>query len=255
MQPEVSLDKTYLLKHIKNITLIKLPILSAFLLVQTFCFAQRTEYGLGIGGVSYAGDLYRGYDISNQSLGIQGLYRINFEKDVSFKVALLYGKVSGDDDRPFDALGEVRNASFSRSFIEATTTFEYHFLDYKNKNSTIKWSPYFFAGFGLTKFLNLDEQDNFSTLQPVLPFGGGIKHLIGKQFSMAFEFGARKTFFDELDGISDGDVYTKNPSDPSTMQFGNPNDKDWYHYFNISISYLIYKIPCTYRYVPNKSMY
>lgn len=240
----------------ENINLLKkLPILSAFLLLQTFCFAQRTEYGIALGGVSYAGDLYRGYDITNQSIGVQGLYRINFEKDVSFKVALLYGQVSGDDGKPYDSFGAVRGASFSRSFLEATTTFEYHFLDYKNKNSTIRWTPYFFAGFGLTKFLGLAPEDNFSSIQPILPFGGGIKHLIGKQFSLAVEFGARKTFFDELDGISDGDVYIKDINDPSTLQYGNPNDKDWYHYFSISISYLIFKIPCTYKYIPNKSMY
>ncbi|MEO9966107.1 MAG: DUF6089 family protein [Reichenbachiella sp.] len=229
----------------------KLPILSAFLLIHMISLGQKTEFGLGIGGVSYAGDLYRGYEFLNQSPGIQGIYRINIEKDVSFKIALLYGKVSGDDDNPFDALGEIRNASFSRTFLEASASFEYHFLDYKNKNSTIKWSPYFFAGFGLTKFLNLDAQnDSFSSLQPVLPFGGGIKHLIGKQFSMAVEFGARKTFFDQLDGISDGDVFDK-----TNTQFGNPNDKDWYHFFGISISYLIYKIPCQYKYVPNNSLY
>lgn len=227
-----------------------MPILSAFLLLQTFCLAQRTEFGIGIGGVSYAGDLYRGYNITNQSIGIQGLYRINFEKDVSFKAALLYGQVSDDDSKPYDALGEIRNASFDRSFFEASATLEYHFLDYKDKNSTIKWTPYFFAGFGLTKFLNLDGQtDNFSSLQPVLPFGGGVKYLIGKQFSAAIEFGARKTFFDELDGISDGDVYNK-----TNTQFGNPNDKDWYHFFNVSFSYLIFKIPCTYKYQPNRSM-
>lgn len=238
-------------KKLSNSLIKKLPILSAFLLVQTLCYAQRTEFGIALGGVSYAGDLYRGYDLFNQNIGLQGLYRINFEKDVSFKIALLYGKVSGDDSKPFDALGEIRNASFSRSFLEASTTFEYHFLDYKNQNSTIKWTPYFFAGFGLTKFLNLDEQnDNFSSIQPVLPFGGGIKHLVGKQFSLAVEFGARKTFFDQLDGISDGDVFDK-----TNTQFGNPNDKDWYHFFSLSISYLIYKIPCQYKYVPNNSLY
>lgn len=228
-----------------------MPILSAFLFIPFFGKAQKTEFGLALGGVSYAGDLYRGYEPLNQSIGIQGLYRINIEKDISFKMALLYGKVSGDDSHPFDSWGEVRDASFSRTFAEATATFEYHFLDYKNDNSTIKWSPYFFAGFGLTKFLNLDEQtDNFSSIQPVLPFGGGIKHLVGKQFSAAIEFGARKTFFDQLDGISDGDVFDK-----TNTQFGNPNDKDWYHFFSISISYLIYKIPCQYKYVPNNSLY
>ena len=227
-----------------------LPILSAFLLFGATSFAQKTEFGFGLGGISYAGDLYRGYDILNQNLGIRGVYRINFEKDISFRIAMLYGTVSGSDTRPFDALGEIRNASFSRKFIEATSTFEYHFLDYKDKNSTIKWTPYFFAGFGLAKFLNLNEGDNFSAIQPVLPFGIGFKHLIGKQFSSSIEFGARKTFFDQLDGISDGDVFDK-----TNTQFGNPNDKDWYHFFGITISYLIYKIPCTYKYIPNKSMY
>jgi len=144
----------------------------------------------------------------------------------------------------------VRNASFSRSLVEASATFEYHFLDYKDKNSNIKWSPYFFAGFGITKVLNLDEEDNFSSIQPVLPFGVGFKHLVGKQFSIAMEYGARKTFFDGLDGISDGDVFDK-----SNTQYGNPNDKDWYHFLNISFSYLLYKIPCTYKYVPNKTLY
>ncbi|WP_420580042.1 DUF6089 family protein [Reichenbachiella sp.] len=226
------------------------PILSAFLLLHICGFSQKTEFGLALGGVSYAGDLYRGYDITNQSFGIQGIYRINFERDVSFKAGLFYGKVSGDDSKPYDALGRIRNASFNRSFVEASANFEYHFLDYKNKNSTIKWTPYFFAGFGLTKFLNLEEKDTFGSIQPVLPFGGGIKYLVGKQFSLALEFGARKTFFDQLDGISDGDVFDK-----TNTQFGNPNDKDWYHFFNISFSYLIYKIPCVYKDVPNKSMY
>lgn len=239
-----------MIKKTLHITLKALPILSAFLLAQTLCLAQKTEIGVALGGVSYAGDLYRGYEIANQNIGIQGIYRINFEKDVTFKAGLLYGKVSGDDSHPFDALGQIRNASFNRSFIEASANFEFHFLDYKNKNSTIKWTPYFFAGFGLTKFLNLEEQDDFSNIQPVLPFGLGVKHLVGKQFSLALEFGARKTFFDQLDGISDGDVYDK-----TNTQFGNPNDKDWYHYLNISFSYLIFKIPCLYKDVPNKSLY
>ena len=207
---------------------------------------------MAIGGMTYAGDLSRGFHFLDQKLGVQGFYRINFDKDVSFKASLLYGKFSGSDsDHPIDAFAQIRNASFERSILEASATLEYHFLDYKDKHSTIKWSPYFFAGFGITKILNMDEDlDNFSSIQPVLPFGLGVKHLIGKQFSVSAEFGARKMFFDELDRISEGDVYDK-----SNTQFGNPNDKDWYHFLGISFSYIIYKIPCKYRYVPNKTLY
>jgi len=223
-------------------------ILSAFIFTANFIQAQIHEYGLGIGLITYAGDLSQS-TFSNPNLGIQGIYRINFDKDIAFRLSLLYGKVEGSDDGgdPFSAL---RMASFQRTILEGSAAFEYHFLDYKNEKSTIRWSPYLFAGLGFTKIFNLDrDTDKFSAIQTVLPFGIGIKQLIGKQFSAGLEFGARKTFFDELDGISDGDLIDKN------FQYGNPNDKDWYHFFGISFSYILYKIPCTYRYVPNKTLY
>ena len=228
-----------------------LPILSAFIFSTILCSAQKTEYGLAIGGLSYSGDLQRGYNIANQQFGVQGIYRINYDEDVSFKFGLLYGGIKGDDSNPVDALAQMRNASFSRKFIELSAVFEFHFVDYKHQNSSIRFSPYLFAGVGFTKFFNLDrDEDDFSSIQPAIPFGLGIKHLVGKQFSIALEYGARKTFFDDLDHISGGDVFNK-----SDFQFGNPANNDWYHFLNVSFSYILYKIPCTYRYVPNKSLY
>jgi len=225
------------------------PIVSAFIFLAHSMQAQVHEYGLGVGVITYGGDLSQNI-LSNPNLGIQGIYRINVDEDVAFKFSILYGKVAGSDDTSKDSFSQLRNASFERTFMEGSVAFEYHFLDYKNDKSTIKWSPYLFAGLGFTKFFNLDQEtDNFSSLQTVLPFGIGFKHLMGKQFTAALEFGARKTFFDELDGISDGDLIDKN------LQYGNPNDKDWYHFFGVSFSYILYKTPCTYRYIPNRSLY
>ena len=168
---------------------------------------------------------------------------------MAFKFSALYGKIEGKDSGN-DPFSNLRNASFERTIAEGTVSFEYHFLDYKNDKSTIKWSPYFFAGLGFMKIFNLDEEtDNFSSLQTILPVGIGFKHLIGKQFSAGIEIGARKTFFDELDGISDGDLFNKN------YQYGNPNDKDWYHFVGFTFSYILYKIPCNYRYIPNRTLY
>ncbi|WP_109832963.1 type IX secretion system protein PorG [Reichenbachiella versicolor] len=226
-----------------------LPIfISAFILYGHLCSAQKYEFGLGLGAVSYSGDLYRGYNIIDQSFGIQGIARVNTSQDVAWKVGFLYGGIKGDDNNPIDILGEQRQASFERKFLEVSTVFEYHFIDYKNDRSLIRWSPYLFAGAGVAKFFNTSNSD-YNSIQPILPFGLGFKHLIGKQFTASIEFGARKTFFDELDEVSDGDVTNKN------YQFGNPADDDWYYHFGISISWILYKIPCTYQYVPNKSMY
>lgn len=227
------------------------PIVSALIFYNFSSLAQKYEFGLGIGGVSYTGDLQRGYRLTKQSPGIQGIYRINAAQDVSFKFALLFGQVKGSDSSPYyDALSQVREASFSRLFLEGSAVFEYHFIDYLHKNSTFRWSPYLFAGVGAINIYGTDdEQDNFSKIQPVIPFGLGVKHLVGKQFSAAIEFGARKTFFDHLDRVSGGDVFDK-----SGFQFGNPGDKDWYYFLGVSFSYVLYNIPCVYRYVPNKTL-
>ncbi|PIB37249.1 hypothetical protein BFP72_18460 [Reichenbachiella sp. 5M10] len=211
--------------------------------------AQRSEIGLGVGAMSYAGDLYRGYNILQQNAGVEAHYRINYDKDVSFRFSLLYGQISGNDDRPFDALGEARQASFSRQILEGSAVMEFHFLDYKNPKSMIKWSPYLFGGVGVIKLFNINGED-ISGIQPVIPFGAGVKHLLGRKFSIGLEFGARKTFTDLLDGISDNEPYEK-----LTFQFGNPEDKDWYYFVGLSFSYVIFKTQCTYKYTPNKTLY
>lgn len=226
------------------------PIFSAFLLFAHVGEAQFIEYGGGIGGMNYAGDLSHGYKIAKQSPAIHGLYRLNLSEILSIKFGLAYGKITGDDTDPIDPFAANRDASFSRTLIEGSVSFEYHFLDYKSKKSLVKWSPYFFAGMGFFKVFNLDSDlDDFASIQPVMPFGIGFKHLIGKQFSVGIEIGARKTFFDKLDRVSEGDLFIKD------YQYGNPNDNDWYHFTAISLTYILYKIPCPFRYVPNKSIY
>ena len=230
---------------------IKWPIISVFLLfIASEGKSQFIEYGGGLGAMNYAGDLARGYQFTKQSPAIQGIYRLNFSEIVSLKFGLLYGKVTGDDNDPIDAFAATRDASFSRKILEGSVTIEYHFLDYKNKKSQIKWSPYFFGGIGFAKLLGIDNTiEDISNFQPVMPFGFGIKHLIGKQFSVSFEVGARKMFTDKFDGVSEGELFNKN------FQYGNPNDNDWYHFTGFSFTYILYKIPCPFRYIPNKSLY
>ena len=231
--------------------IIKWPILSVILFITAFeSNAQFLEYGGGIGMMNYAGDLSRGYNFTKQSPAIHGVYRFNLSKIVSLKVGLLYGKVSGDDESPIDAFAATRKATFTRTIIEGSLVFEYHFLDYKDDKSLIKWSPYFFGGVGFTKLLNIDNtKEDIAKFQPVIPFGLGVKHLIGKQFSVSFEVGARKMYTDKFDAISDGDLFDKN------FQYGNPNDNDWYHFTGLTFTYILYKIPCPFRYIPNKSIY
>jgi hypothetical protein len=92
-----------------------------------------------------------------------------------------------------------------------------------------------------------------------IPFGIGFKLKITENFDIGAETGFRKTFTDYLDDVStnypdkalllaqegpdavylsDSSIDPSNPTGkPSFSQRGNPNNKDWYVYTNINITY------------------
>ena len=196
----------------------------------------------------YSGDLVSGYKLATAKPAGSAHLRLNFSEIVSNRFTLLVGGVRGDDSQPVDVLGENRNHSFNTNLVEISSVFEYNFLDFQNPENPQRWSPYVFAGVGIFRVDNESASEDFSRNQLAIPMGVGFKYRVGKQFMLEFETGGRKTFFDELDGISDGDTTLKD------YQFGNPNDDDWYIYTGIRISYVLYKIPCPFPYIPNRSM-
>lgn len=227
----------------------KLLLLCAFTILSFTSSAQFIEFGGGIGASHYTGDLNSYPRIGHSHFSGTGIYRMNFSKIVSVKFALTAGRLSGDDKNPVDVLGEERQYSFSHSFVELSSVFEYHFLDHRSDNLRLKWSPYAFLGLGILRLGDTEPAfEDYSQFQFVIPMGGGVKYLLGKRFTIGLEAGARKTFFDYLDGLSDGDQTIKN------FQYGNPLDKDWYFYTGISLTYVLYEIPCPFPYVPNKSI-
>lgn len=209
---------------------------------------QFLEFGGGIGVTNYSGDINPGYHTDDVHLAYTFFHRMNFSEIVSVKYAITFGKISSSDELPFDALAANRDASFSRPLVEGSLVFEYNFLDFKHEHSPIRWSPYVFGGVGFTRMFG-ERTGDYSMMQPVIPFGLGFKQLVGKKFALGLEVGLRRTFFDEWDNVSDGNVEFKD------YQYGNPNTNDWYTFAGLSVSYIIYKIPCPFRYVPNQSIY
>ena len=205
------------------------------------------EFGGGPGVMNYAGDLVRGYDLGTTTLAGSVFYRMNFSEIVSLRLAATIGKAKGAET-PIDAFAIQRGHSFSNSILEFSSVFEYHFFDFKSQKSKKNWSPYIFGGFGVMSVGDIPANSNVGKIQPVLPVGFGAKYLIAKKYSIGFEAGARKTFYDYLDGISDGDQTIKD------YQYGNPKDDDWYFYTGISFSVILFNIPCPFPYLPNNSL-
>ncbi len=217
------------------------PTIILFIILSNPLFAQFSEFGIGVGGFNYAGDLMRGYPITNVKPGILGYYKMNLDNIFSVRVSLAGGLISGSDKNPIDPFAAIRQGSFQSTIIEAAGLLEYNFLDYKGKKGGVRWSPYMFVGLsGFTLFGGDQDLSNSSIVQLALPFGGGFKYVVSKNITLGLEIGIRKLFFDQLDGFSDGDITNKN------YQYGNKYDKDWFNFVGFSVSYTIWDIPCPY---------
>jgi len=200
---------------------------------------QLSEVGGGIGALSYSGDLQSGYRfLTNRPAGTLHL-RSNIKKHLSFKFGLTFGNVIGKDDPPEDAFAAQRNASFSIFLVEAAAMLEYNFLDFVGYGAPFRWSPYFYAGAGLFTFFGENERNgSYSNVQPVIPIGFGVKYLYNPRWIIGIKFGARATFFDYLDNISDSNRTQK------TYQNGNAFDNDKFYFIGFTVDYSLFSIPC-----------
>ena len=195
--------------------------------------------------MNYSGDLVRGFSFSTSTPAFTAFYRANLSEIVTIRLGLVSGSVTASEI-PIDAFAATRNHSFNSSVLELSSTVEYHFLNFKNEGARVNYSPYVVAGFGIMNFQ--DAPEGTDRQQPVLPIGFGFKYLIKKKYTIGIETAARKTFFDYLDGVSDGDQTVKD------FQYGNPNDDDWYFFTGITFSVTLFDIPCPFPYRPNNTL-
>jgi len=196
--------------------------------------------------MNYSGDLVRGYSLSTSSVAATGFYRMNFSEIFTIRLGLTVGTIKGSET-PIDPFAVQRGHTFSASVRELSAVFEYHFMDFKTSDSEVHYSPYLMGGVGAISY-NAPTDEAVGRYQFVLPMGVGFKYLFNKKYTIGIEAGARKTFFDYLDGISDGDQTLKN------YQYGNPKDDDWYFFTGLTFSITLFNIPCPFPYTPNKSI-
>ena len=223
-----------------NIKIRILTVVSSLLLISFTTLGQGYELGLGIGGFNYLGDLQRGLHLKSTRPAATAFARYNMNEALSFRASLTAGQMVGwDEYTPIDPFAVRRDASFSIFVFEASGVLEYHFLEWRQERYPIRWTPYFFGGLAIFGIAGNEEKpEDYSNVQPAIPFGAGIKYILNPKWYIGFELGARKTFFDYLDNVSSGDGINKD------YQYGNRYDNDLYYYGGFSITYSFYTIPC-----------
>jgi hypothetical protein len=243
-------------------------------------YAQKNEFGIFLGGSYYIGDLnpYQQFKNTRPAAGL--VYRKNMNYRYAMKYALNYGKLTASDAKSGDAAQKARNLNFMTNLWEATAQFEFNFFPFETSNWKTPATPFVFIGLSAFRFnpkANVNgsyvalrdlgtegqgtayyKRKKYSTIQPSIPFGIGLKSTLGKHIGVAFEWGMRKTFTDYIDDVSKTYVdptilaAEKGPlaaqlSDRSNAgyisgterQRGNSRNKDWYSFAGVTLTFKI----------------
>jgi hypothetical protein len=210
-----------------------------FILVPLSLNGQRnSDYGLFAGVSSYFGDINSSRYLYAPMPAGGIIYRYNFNPREALRADLFVGGLRGNDRDFSNSFQQARGASFSGTVGELAIQFEFNFLRYSTEGKRWDFSPYFSAGAGMA-MVNTSaavagkaaaNSSGFAYL-PVIPFSFGFKINVYKNIGLEAEYGFRKTFYDNFDGLKD----LVAPSD-----IGLLHNNDWYTFTGIAVTWKIY---------------
>lgn len=232
-------------------------------------YAMRRERSLigyvGVGSANYFGELTNPGSLGSVKYGLNLGVEHFFTNRISARVEANWFQISGNDINA-DNSRILRNLSFVSNNIEANFTGTVNLLPNGRRFYQRQFLNFYaFGGIGFL-FMNpkteyngemvalqplMTEGIKYSKVQPVIPFGAGVKIKAGPFFNLTFEGGIRKTFTDYLDDISRRDYpdpstlgsdlarALSNRSGGAALVRGNPEADDWYLMMNARIQYYL----------------
>ena len=198
-------------------------------------FSKRKQYnsvGFSLNAMNYFGDVvpvtnFSSFRFGATRLGAGVSITRRFYPRLSGRFGLSYGRITGSDalategvSSPDALFRRQRNFTFRNDIIEASAVAVVDLIE--NRNNYLKrpdFVPYVFAGVagfyhnpqGLYKdgtYVDLQDLKTegqakaYGKTQFSIPFGGGIRYRINRNFDASLEIGWRKTFTDYLDDVS-----------------------------------------------------
>lgn len=203
-------------------------------------FSKRKQYnsvGFSLNAMNYFGDITPYTNFTSLRLGATRVgagvsITRRFYPRVSGRFGLSYGRISGSDadaadpNDPDAKFRYNRNFTFRNDILEASAVAIIDLIE--NRNNYLKrpdFVPYVFAGIagfysnpkglvgknsaGLSEgsYIALSDlktegpDHTYGSTQFSIPFGGGIRYRINRNFDASLEIGWRKTFTDYLDDV------------------------------------------------------
>jgi len=201
----------------------KLIWLFIFTFIPQIIFSQRkADYGIFGGVSSYFGDINSTKVLYSPRPAAGIFYRYNLHPRHSLRASLFAGGLHADDADFNNSFQQNRAASFSGMVAEMVLQFEFNFFPYSTEGKKWNSTPYFAGGIGAS----LTDTKNVAVC-PVIPFSFGFKINIKKNLGLEAEYGFRKTFYDNFDGL-------ENPT------YAWTHNNDWYTFTGICITWKIF---------------
>lgn len=213
-----------------------------FLFTIQFSYSQIYEVGIAVGGSNFIGDVGNTSFIAPNELLNGIILKWNRSPRHSYRLSILSSKISADDSNSKDPRRLERGLLFKNNLFEISSGMEFTFFDFNLHEAGLKYTPYIFTGILYTKFDKLGYQNNNisslggRTKSLGIPFILGFKYRVLEQLILSVEIGSRYVFSDNIDGsLSNTENYTN---------FGNINNRDWYVFSLINLSYTFGRKPC-----------
>ncbi|MCU0429787.1 MAG: porin family protein [Cytophagaceae bacterium] len=204
--------------------------------------AQFNEFGFGVGGSSYTGDINPRFRPADIRPAFTLFYRYNVSKVIALNLNFNAGMIRGSESHSDDPLPERRNTYFNSTYSAVSFLTEYNFINFRDKKTNSRISPYLCGGLalygtGTNTYGNVMPEDvDADFFKVAIPFGGGVKYRLTKVLNLGWEARAYKTFNDHIDGVSKGII--------GSYLTADPNDMDWFYQTMFTLSYTIYGVKC-----------
>jgi len=209
--------------------------------MMTFVNAQIHEIGLFAGGSNFVGDVGSTKYVNPNKLAIGAMYKWNKSTRHSWRASFIQSTLKANDYVSDDPGRYTRGYEFKNTVQELSAGLEFNFFDFNLHDLKRQITPYVYTGLSYFRydyqyFVNGGTEYDKKEYSFAIPMALGIKSNITPNFILGFEVGARYTFTDNIDA--------SNPDLPNAFKFGNLNNKDWYIFSGLTLSYTFGNNPC-----------
>lgn len=200
-------------------------ILFLLLLASQVSGQKRADYGVFAGVSSYFGDINPSRFLYAPLPAAGFFYRYNFNPRQAIRGDVFIGGIRGNDHDFSNSFQQTRGSSFTEMTGELAVQLEFNFFPYSTDGKKWDYTPYIAAGGGVAAVAGTT-----TAFVPVIPFSAGFKINVLKNLGLEAEYGFRKTFYDNFDGLKD----LVAPSDYALI-----HNNDWYSFTGISFTWKI----------------